>query len=365
MIPFLDLKRINKQYRKDLIDSCTRVIDSGWYIQGSECDSFETNFAIYCGTKFAIGVANGLDALKLILLAYIELGEMTKGDEVIVPANTYIASLLAISDAGLTPVLVEPSIDNYLIDTNKLTELITNKTRAIMPVHLYGQTCPMHEIQTLAKFHNLKIIEDSAQSHGAYYNNVRCGNLGDASGFSFYPGKNLGALGDAGAITTNDEKLADMIRVLANYGSREKYINLYKGSNSRLDEIQAALLNVKLNYLDTEIQHRREIASLYLSNINNSKIVLPNKPIEGNHVWHVFVIRCKNRAHFHEYLLENEIQTLIHYPIPPHKQNAYKEFNHLSFTVTEKIHQQVLSLPISPIQSIESTQTIIDIINKY
>jgi len=234
-----------------------------------------------------------------------------------------------------------------------------------MPVHLYGQTCPMHEIQTLAKFYNLKIIEDSAQSHGAYYNNVRCGNLGDASGFSFYPGKNLGALGDAGAITTNDEKLADMIRVLANYGSREKYINLYKGSNSRLDEIQAALLNVKLNYLDTEIQHRREIASLYLSNINNSKIVLPNKPIEGNHVWHVFVIRCKNRAHFHEYLLENEIQTLIHYPIPPHKQNAYKEFNHLSFTVTEKIHQQVLSLPISPIQSIESTQTIIDIINKY
>ena len=365
MIPFLDLKKINLQYRQELIDASTRIIDSGWYILGNECKLFESKFAEYCGTKHAIGVANGLDALKLILQAYIELEVMAIGDEIIVPANTYIASLLAISDNGLIPVLVEPCIENYLIDSSQIERHISNKTKAIMPVHLYGQTCQMQEINAIAKKYNLKVIEDSAQSHGAYNKNIRCGNLGDASGFSFYPGKNLGALGDGGIITTNDSELASIIRALANYGSNEKYINLYKGSNSRLDEIQAAFLNIKLKYLDNEINHRRKIASLYLSQINNSKITLPPKPNENEHVWHVFVIRCITRDNLKEYLLKNGVQTLIHYPIPPHQQAAYKEFKNLRLGITEQIHQQILSIPISPVQSIDSTQLIIDIINNY
>jgi len=365
MIPFLDLKGINTQYREELIGACANVIDSGWYIQGNECQEFDKEFAEYCGTKYAIGVANGLDALTLILRAYKELGAMKEGDEVIVPSNTYIATILAISENNLIPVLVEPDIDTYLIDPTKIEENITSKTKAIMPVHLYGQTCQMDKINTIAKIHNLKVIEDSAQSHGAYFRDKRSGNLGDASGFSFYPGKNLGALGDGGAVTTNDEKLANVIKALGNYGSHQKYENLYKGVNSRLDEMQAAMLRVKLRYLDKEIEKRREIANYYLQNIKNNNIVLPNSRANNNHVWHLFVIRTKNRYKLLKYLLDNDIQTLIHYPIPPHKQNAYKEWDQLCFPITERIHQEVITLPISQVQTMKNTKKIVQIINNY
>ncbi|MDX9960836.1 MAG: DegT/DnrJ/EryC1/StrS family aminotransferase [Aliarcobacter sp.] len=363
MIPFLDLKQINVQYRTELIEACTKVINSGWYIQGNECKEFDIEFAQYCGTKYAIGVANGLDALILILKAYKEMGIMSDGDEVIVPSNTYIASILAISQNNLVPVLVEPDINTYLLDPSKIEEKITSKTKAILPVHLYGQTCQMDEINKIAKKHNLKVIEDSAQSHGAYFKNKRSGNLGDASGFSFYPGKNLGALGDGGAVTTNDEELANTIKALANYGSHKKYENLYKGINSRLDEMQAAMLRVKLKYLDNETEKRREIANYYLENIKNNNIVLPTLRTQDNHVWHVFVIRTERRDELQKYLLENEIQTLIHYPIPPHKQNAYVEWKNESYPISEKIHKEILSLPISGVQSLEDTKTIVEILN--
>jgi len=365
MIPFLDLKGLNAQYRAELIDACTRVIDSGWYIQGNECKEFDKEFAQYCGTKHAIGVANGLDALILILKAYKEMGIMSDGDEVIVPSNTYIASILAISQNNLVPVLVEPDMNTYLIDPSKIEEKITSKTKAILPVHLYGQTCEMDKINEIAKKHNLKVIEDSAQSHGAYYKNKRSGNLGDASGFSFYPGKNLGALGDGGAVTTNDEELSNTIKALGNYGSHKKYENLYKGVNSRLDEIQAAMLRVKLRYLDDEVEKRREMANYYLENIKNENIMLPIVRAEDNHVWHLFVVRTNKRDELQKYLLDNGIQTLIHYPIPPHKQKAYKEWKNESYPISEQIHDEVLSLPISGVQSLEDTKKIVNIINHY
>ena len=365
MIPFLDLKGINTQYRAELIEACTNVIDSGWYIQGEQCDEFEKEFAQYCGTKYAIGVANGLDALILILRAYKEMGIISDGDEVIVPSNTYIASILAISQNNLVPVLVEPNLDTYLIDPLKIEEKITSKTKAIMPVHLYGQTCEMGKIKEIAKKHNLKVIEDSAQSHGAYYKDKRAGNLGDASGFSFYPGKNLGALGDGGAVTTNDEELANAIKALGNYGSHKKYENLYKGVNSRLDEIQAAMLRVKLRYLDNEVEKRRAIASYYIENIKNENIILPTVKVENNHVWHLFVIRTKRREELQNYLLKNAIQTLIHYPLAPHRLEAYKEWQNESFPISEKIHEEVLSLPISGVQSLEDTKRIVEILNGF
>lgn len=370
MIPFLDLKGINAQYREELIEACTKVIDSGWYIQGNEHKEFEKEFAEYCGTKYAIGVANGLDALILILRAYKELGVIKDGDEVIVPSNTYIASILAISENSLVPILVEPDINTYLIDPAKIEEKITSKTKAIMPVHLYGQTCEMDAINTIAKKHNLKVIEDSAQSHGAYFGNKRSGNLGDASGFSFYPGKNLGALGDGGAVTTNDEELANAIKALGNYGSQKKYENLYKGKNSRLDEMQAAMLRVKLRYLDNEVEKRREIASYYIENIKNPNIILPIQNLKlniqnyKNHVWHVFAIRTKNREGLQKQLFSHNIQTLIHYPIPAHKQKAYTEWNNDSFPISEGIHEQILSLPISGIQSLQTTKSIVEVINE-
>ncbi|MDX9744669.1 MAG: DegT/DnrJ/EryC1/StrS family aminotransferase [Arcobacteraceae bacterium] len=365
MIPFLDLKGINAQYREELIEACAKVIDSGWYIQGNECKEFDKEFAEYCGTKHAIGVANGLDALILILRAYKELGVMKDGDEVIVPSNTYIASILAISQNNLIPVLVEPDINTYLLDWTKIEEKITSKTKAILPVHLYGQTCQMDKINKIAKKYNLKVIEDSAQSHSAYFEDKRSGNLGDASGFSFYPGKNLGALGDGGAVTTNDDELAQAIRALGNYGSHKKYENLYKGVNSRLDEIQAAMLRVKLRYLDEESNKRREIANYYLENIKNENIVLPTLRCKDNHVWHLFVIRTTQRDELQKYLLDNGIQTLIHYPLAPHKQVAYKEWNNESYLISEQIHDEVLSLPISGVQNLEETQKIIEIINKW
>jgi dTDP-4-amino-4,6-dideoxygalactose transaminase len=363
MIPFLDLKEINNQYSEELKKAINRVVDSGWYILSKEVEHFEREFALYCGVKHAIGVANGLDALTLILNAY----GLTKGDEVIVPANTYIASILAISATNATPILVEPNLQSYNIDYKKVEEKITHNTKAIMVVHLYGQVANMNEISKITQKYNLKIIEDAAQSHGANYNGKKSGSLGDAAGFSFYPGKNLGALGDGGAITTNDEKLAEKIRALRNYGSHEKYRNLFKGVNSRLDEIQAAILRVKLNYLNIENEKRRKIAEYYMNHIKNEKIILPqleNKD-RTSHVWHLFVVRANNRDHFQEYLRSNGIQTVIHYPIAPHKQEAYQEWNHSSYKISEHIHQTVLSLPISPVLHLEDVKKITDVINKY
>ncbi|NOR68624.1 MAG: aminotransferase class V-fold PLP-dependent enzyme [Methylomarinum sp.] len=365
MIPFLDLKAINAQYADELKQATARVIDSGWYIQGTECKAFEAEFSDYCGTEHCVGVANGLDALTLIIKAYKEIGIMDQGDEIIVPANTYIASILAISENGLTPVLVEPDINSYNISPSLIEEKITKKTKAIMAVHLYGQVAAMDEINTIASKYKLKVIEDSAQAHGAMYKNSRTGNLSDASGFSFYPGKNLGALGDAGAVTTNDKELAEVIRALGNYGSHKKYENRYQGWNSRLDEIQEEMLRVKLKSLDSEIERRATIAYNYLNHIDNKKILLPTLINKESHAWHLFVIRTETREKLQNHLLENNIHSLIHYPIPPHKQVAYKIWNELSYPITERIHKEVLSLPISPVQSIEETMQIVRVLNEY
>ncbi|SLJ84846.1 DegT/DnrJ/EryC1/StrS family aminotransferase [Psychrobacter sp. DAB_AL43B] len=365
MIPFLDLKAINAQYRDELVEACTRVIDSGWYIGGNELEQFEQQFASYCGTEFAIGVANGLDALILTLRAWKELGKLKDGDEVIVPSNTYIASILAISANNLTPILVEPCENSFNIDPKEIETAITSRTKAILPVHLYGQLADMPTIMNIAKRHNLLVLEDSAQAHGASIDGKRAGSLGDASGFSFYPGKNLGALGDAGAITTSNEELANTLRALRNYGSHEKYKNLFQGVNSRLDEIQAAMLSVKLNHLDDEIAHRRKVANAYLEGINNKAITLPIMENDSAHVWHVFVIRCEQRDALQKYLAENGVQTLIHYPVPPHKQQAYEEWNELSYPISEKIHAEVLSLPIGPTLTLEEMKIVIELCNNF
>lgn len=363
MIPFLDLKGINVQYKDELIDAVTDVINSGWYIQGVQVEKFEKEFAEYCGTHHCVGVANGLDALILIFRAYKELGKLKEGDEVIVPANTYIASILSITENGLKPILVEPNNHTYNLDSELLEQSITTKTKAILAVHLYGQLADMKKINEIAQKYDLLVIEDSAQSHGAYQDKIKSGNFGDASGFSFYPGKNLGALGDAGAITTNDKVLADTIRILGNYGSPKKYENLYQGLNSRLDEIQAAILRVKLRYLDDDILKRKKIASYYLENIKNKNVLLPT--IATSSVWHLFVIRVSNRDELQKYFLDNDIQTLIHYPTPPHKQAAYKDWNNLSYPITEKLHQEALSLPISGVQDLISTKKIVSTINNF
>lgn len=365
MIKFLDLKKINEQYKAELEAACVRVIDSGWYILGKEVEEFEKEFATYCGVKHCIGVGNGLDALILILKAYKEMGVMSDADEVIVPSNTYIATILAISRADLTPVLVEPDIKTYNIDPAKIEEKITKRTKAILPVHLYGQCADMGPINNLAKKYSLQVIEDAAQAHGAQYNGKKTGNLGDAAGFSFYPGKNLGALGDGGAITTNDDALSMAVRALRNYGSHKKYYNLYKGYNSRLDELQAALLRVKLKHLDFENEVRDTVAQKYLLNINNKEILLPVKSIYGTHVWHLFVVRTKERDRFQKFLDSKGIQTVIHYPVAPHKQTAYQEWNQFQFPISENIHQEVLSLPISPVIKEEEVEGVIAAVNEY
>jgi dTDP-4-amino-4,6-dideoxygalactose transaminase len=366
MIKFLDLQAINLQYQEEIEERLLKVFRSGWYLQGEENKNFEENLKKYIGAPYAIGVANGLDALRLILKAYIELGQMHEGDEVIVPANTYIASILAITDNRLVPVLVEPDINSYNIDITKIEEKITPRTKAIMIVHLYGQVCWSEELDMLAKKHNLKIIEDNAQAIGAEWNGVKTGNLGDAAGFSFYPGKNLGALGDAGAVTCKDTKLANLIRAIANYGSNKKYVNDFQGLNSRLDEIQAAALDVKLKYINRDNQVRKSIARRYCNEINNSKITLPIYPnTEDSHVWHLFVIKTTEREKIQHYLAENGIQTLIHYPIPPHKQKAYSIMNGYVYPITELIHEQVLSLPISPVLTKNDVDKVIEIINSY
>jgi len=366
MIKFLDLQKINLAYQEEIEQRMLSTFRSGWYLLGNEVKNFEDNFNTYIGTENSIGVANGLDALRLIFRAYIELGIMEKGDEVIVPANTYIASILAITDNGLVPVLIEPDLDTYNIDISKIEEKITSRTKAIMIVHLYGQIVFSKELEAIAQKHNLKIVEDNAQAIGASWNGIKSGHLGDAAGFSFYPGKNLGALGDAGAVTCKDAVLAKTIRVLANYGSSQKYINIYQGLNSRLDEIQAAVLDVKLKYIDAENIRRREIANRYSNEIKNNKIILPLIPVEESlHVWHLFIIRTEEREKLQNYLSENEVQSLIHYPIPPHKQEAYKEMNSLHFPITEKIHDEVLSLPISPVMTDDEVSKVIEIVNNY
>lgn len=365
MIKFLDLQKINAQYAGELKKVAAEVIDCGWYLLGERIKQFENNLETFQGGGKAIAVGNGLDALRLILKAYIELGIMKEGDEVIVPANTYIASILAITDNNLAPILVEPHLNNYNLDIDLVESKITSKTKAIMVVHLYGRVCWSKDLEDLAKKHNLKIIEDNAQAIGAKWNGIRTGNLGDAAGFSFYPGKNLGALGDSGAVITKDEELATVIRALANYGSAQKYVNQYQGLNSRMDEMQAAFLNVKLPYVDVEIVNRRNVANYYLEHIKNPEIILPNNGSNEEHVWHLFVIRTKNRDRLQKYLLENEIQTLIHYPIPPHKQECYKYLNSESFPITELIHDQVLSLPISSVIKLNEVAKIVHILNLY
>ena len=366
MIKFLDLQKINLEYQAEIEERILTTFRSGWYLLGNEVKQFEANLCKYTDSPNAIGVANGLDALRLILRGYIEMGVMQKGDEIIVPANTYIASILAISDNGLVPVLVEPDMNNYNIDISKIEEKITAKTKGILIVHLYGRVVWSEELQDIATKHNLKIIEDNAQAIGAEWNGIKTGNLGDAAGYSFYPGKNLGALGDAGAVTTKDDELAKSIRALANYGSNVKYVNIYQGLNSRLDEIQAAVLDVKLKYIDAENEKRREIASRYWAEIKNPSLILPENPQDAKeHVWHLFVVRTKEREKFQNYLTENGVQTLIHYPIPPHKQQAYKEMNDLTFPITEQIHDEVLSLPISPVMQDEEVEKVINTLNLY
>ena len=371
MIKFYDLKTINDSYEPEIRQAVQRVINSGWYLLGKEIKAFENEYAKLIGTKNCIGVANGLDALRLFLRAYIDLGKINEGDEIIVPANTYIASILAITENRLKPVLVEPDINTYNIDPLLIEEKITDKTKGIMIVHLYGQNAMHPEIERLVKKYNLILVEDNAQAQGAYYGKQRTGSIGHAAGHSFYPSKNLGALGDAGAVTTNDDELADVVRTIANYGSRKKYINDYKGLNSRLDEIQAAVLRVKLKYLERDNQKRREIADFYLKNIKNDKIVLPSISFGYNtidylsHVWHLFVIRTKNRDKLQKYLIENGIQTLIHYPIPPHKQKAYKEWRELNLPITEQLHNEVLSLPFSPVMGESEKQTVVEILNQF
>lgn len=377
MIKFLDLKSITDSFEPELSQAVQRAVSSGWYLLGEENSQFEKEYAAYCGAKHCIGVANGLDALRLILKAYIEMGVMQEGDEIIVPANTYIASILAITDNRLVPVLVEPDINTYNIDPFLIEAKLTARTKAVMIVHLYGQIAMHPEIERLVSKYNLKLIEDCAQSQGAEYVTTdgtikRAGNIGDSAGHSFYPGKNLGALGDAGAVTTNDDELADIIRTIANYGSKIKYQNLYVGLNSRLDEIQAAVLRIKLRRLDADNQRRRSIADYYINHINKEQFILPavaNSTLTvaetRSHVWHLFVIRNFHRAGLQKHLEANGVQTIIHYPIPPHRQQAYRQWNQMSFPVTEKIHNEVLSLPISPVMTDEEMQTVVKAVNLF
>lgn len=365
MVEFLNLKKINTRYENELKEACARVIDSGWYIAGKELDLFEKEFAKWCGSKHCVGVANGLDALILTIRAWKLLGKLTEGDEVLVPANTYIATVLAISENGLKPVFVEPDGSTYNITFAGIEKALTRKTKAIIAVHLYGRICPMDEIMAFAADKKLLVLEDSAQSHGASINNKRAGTWGHASGFSFYPGKNLGALGDAGAITTDNDELEQTLRALRNYGSHKKYENMYKGVNSRLDEIQAAMLRVKLNYLNEDTVIRQKIASKYIAGIHNPLIQLPINDIPERSVWHLFVVKTKFRTQLSEFLNACGVQTLIHYPIPPHKQQAYTEYNDLNFPLTESIHQEVLSIPMDPTMNETQIDYVIEKLNEF
>lgn len=379
MIKFLDLQKVTEKYSDEIHEAVRRVVDSGWYLQGEETHSFEENYAKYIGTDYCIGVGNGLDALIWIYRAYIEMGVMKPGDEVIVPSNTFIASILAITENGLVPVFVEPRLDTLEIDDEMIESAITEKTKSILLVHLYGRCAYTEKIGALCKKYDLKLVEDNAQAHGCQTkvpsskfqvpssNSAfqRTGGIGDAAGHSFYPGKNLGAFGDAGAVTTNDKELADTIRALANYGSIRKYVFKYTGRNSRLDEIQAAVLNVKLRHLDEDNAHRQRIANFYYDHIQNPLVKLPERLPDANNVYHLFPILCEQRDALQAYLNEHGVQTLIHYPIPPHKQECYKEWNHSSLPITEQIHQQELSLPISPVMTMEEAEDVVRILENY
>jgi dTDP-4-amino-4,6-dideoxygalactose transaminase len=371
MIKFLDLQAINKLYQPELETAIRSVLDSGYFILGDQVKSFESEYASYIGTKYCIGVSNGLDALRIILRGYIELGVMKKGDEVIVPANTFIATILAITENDLRPVLIEPDIQTYNINPYLIEERINEKTKAIIIVHLYGRNSMHPEIDRIVKKYDIKLIEDNAQSQGCFYGTERTGSIGDAAGHSFYPGKNLGAIGDAGAITTNNLDLSNICRTISNYGSKKKYNNDLLGLNSRLDEIQAAVLRVKLKFLDNDNNNRKKVADFYLRNIDNSKFVIPClddnfSPTEFlGHVWHLFVIRSSKRSALQDYMTLNGIQTVIHYPTPPHKQRCYSKYFTDSLPVTELIHDQVLSLPISPIIKKAELEIIVNTINKF
>ena len=365
MVKFLDLQKVTEKYSAEIHEAVNRVIDSGWYLQGKENEKFEADYSAYIGTKYTVGVANGLDALIWIFRAYIEMGVMKPGDEVIVPANTYIASILALTENGLKPVLVEPNLATYQIDGTRIENVITSRTKAVLIVHLYGQCAYTERIGEICQKYGLKLVEDNAQAHGCLYAGRKTGSLGDAAGHSFYPGKNLGALGDAGAVTTNDEELAKTVRALANYGSSQKYVFKYTGRNSRLDEIQAAVLDVKLRNLDEDNAHRKEIARYYLENIRNPQIITPQVEDWDANVFHIFPVRFPKRELLQKYLSDNGVQTIIHYPIPPHKQECYKEWNNLSFPITEKIHNEELSLPISPVMTMEEAIDIVKLLNAF
>jgi dTDP-4-amino-4,6-dideoxygalactose transaminase len=381
MIKFLDLQLNNKRFEQEFQKKFQQFLNSGHYILGQEVDTFETNFAKYCGTKYCIGTSNGLDALTLIFKAYLELDILKPGDQVMLPANTFFASVLSVINSGLIPVLIEPELNTYNISIQEIKKQLTPKVKVIMAVHLYGQLANMEAIHTLAKSHDLLIIEDAAQAHGASYNSefkiqdskfqipnskeLRAGNLGNAAAFSFYPSKNLGALGDGGAVTTNDKILAETIKKLHNYGSEKKYEHKLLGYNHRLDEIQAMFLNIKLPYLDADNLKRQDIAKRYLAEINSEKIALPFYDGSKNHVFHVFAVRVKNRNNFVSYLKKHDIETLIHYPIPPHKQEALKSFNRLRLPITEDIHETIVSLPMSPMMSDSNVSQVIKVLNAY
>jgi dTDP-4-amino-4,6-dideoxygalactose transaminase len=366
MIPFLNLQAINARYADELQEACHRVIDSGWYLLGNSVRQFEAAYAQYIGTRHCVGVANGLDALTLIYRAYIEMGVMQPGDEVIVPANTYIASILAITENGLKPVLVEPDVETLQIDDRLIEKAVTPRTRSIMIVHLYGRCAYTKRIGEICRQHGLTLVEDNAQAHGCLYSSdsvQRTGSIGHAAGHSFYPGKNLGALGDGGAVTTNDEALANCVRALANYGSQRKYVFKYKGRNSRLDELQAAMLSVKLRHLDDDNRRRQLIAQCYYNGIRHPLITLPRHMADAQNVYHIFPVLCTERDRLQQHLREQGVETLIHYPIPPHRQECYKEWSQPSLSVTERIHQQELSLPISPVMTNEEAQYVVQAVN--
>ncbi len=374
-VDFLNLKQINESYQPELSEAVERVVSSGWYVHGKEVEEFEDEFAAYVGVRHCIGVGNGLDALTAVLEAWKHIYGWNEGDEVIVPANTFIATLLAVTNAGLRPVLCEPSVNDALLDASLLESVLTERTKAVIPVHLYGQVCDMDTVCAFAATHGLKVLEDACQAHGAVYHSAssssaldrRCaGALGDAAAFSFYPGKNLGALGDGGCVTTDDDLLASTVRRLVNYGQTEKYVHELKGVNSRLDEMQAAILRVKLRRLDVDNSWRQQVARMYHEGINNPQIELFNQPLHNNsHVYHLFVVRCKERKALQEYLKAEGIGTLIHYPVAPHRQNAYSEYSHLSLPVTEMLQEEVLSLPISPVVSHEEVEYVIGKINDF
>lgn len=365
MLKFLDLQAITNMHGEEIKAAVNRVIDSGWFLQGCENKQFEKDYAQYIGTGYCVAVANGLDALKLILRGYKEMGIMQDGDEIIVPANTYIATILAITDNHLVPVLVEPTFENLEIDIDQIERYVTPKTKGVMTVHLYGRIAYKDKLGDICKKHGLKLMEDCAQSHGCMWKGIKTGSLGDAAAHSFYPGKNLGALGDAGAVTTNDAELASVIRALANYGSQRKYVFKYSGMNSRMSELDAAVLSVKLKYLDEDNKKRQKLAAYYYDNIKNSLITLPSRISDEKNVYHQFPIFCKRRDELQEYLKENGVQTLIHYPIPPHKQECYQEWNNSSYPITEMVHTQELSIPMNQVVSIDEAKTVVRAINAF